>query len=152
MGFDYVHSAVDDHTRLAYSEIHPDEKVATRAATFFHRHGITRIERVLTDNACAYRKGLVWKAALADLGTTGKLTRAYRPRSNGKLERFKCATRRSVRRCRRWRPVSRPRCRRRTDLARASKPLWRVTAGENWSPVSEEFPSSGRRRRSYPTV
>ncbi|MFJ3883155.1 IS481 family transposase [Streptomyces sp. NPDC090077] len=94
MGFDYIHSAVDDHSRLAYSEIHPDEKVATcagflaRAATFFHRHGITRIERVLTDNAWAYRKGLAWKAVLADLGASGKLTRAYRPQTNGKVERF----------------------------------------------------------------
>ncbi|NDZ80396.1 IS481 family transposase [Streptomyces sp. SID10853] len=94
MGFDYVHSAVDDHSRLAYSEIHPDEKVATcagfltRAAAFFHNHGITRIERVLTDNAWAYRKDLAWKAALAHLGATGKLTRAYRPQTNGKVERF----------------------------------------------------------------
>ncbi|MER7719321.1 IS481 family transposase [Streptomyces flaveolus] len=94
MGFDYIRSAVDDHTRLAYSEIHPDEKVATcagfltRAAAFFHTHGITRIERVLTDNAWAYRKGLSWKQALAEIGATGKLTRPYRPQTNGKVERF----------------------------------------------------------------
>ncbi|WP_405430205.1 IS481 family transposase [Streptomyces anulatus] len=94
MGFDYIHSAVDDHSRLAYSEIHPDEKAATcagfltRAAAFFHRQGIPRIERVLTDNAWAYRKGLAWKNALADLGATGKLTRPYRPQTNDKVERF----------------------------------------------------------------
>ncbi|WP_313751049.1 IS481 family transposase [Streptomyces parvus] len=94
VGFDYIHSALDDHSRLAYSEIHPDEKVATcaafltRAAAFFADLGITRIERVLTDNAWAYRKGLVWKQALADIGATGKLTRPYRPQTNGKVERF----------------------------------------------------------------
>ncbi|WP_405191604.1 IS481 family transposase [Streptomyces anulatus] len=94
MGFDYIHSAVDDHSRLAHSEIHPDEKAATcagfltRAAAFFHRQGIPRIERVLTDNAWAYRKGLAWKNALADLGATGKLTRPYRPQTNDKVERF----------------------------------------------------------------
>ncbi|MDF9815147.1 IS481 family transposase [Streptomyces sp. SPB162] len=94
VGFDYIHSAVDDHSRLAYSEIHADEKVATcagflaRAAAFFHSHGIDRIERVLTDNAWSYRKGLAWKKVLADLGASGKLTRAYRPQTNGKVERF----------------------------------------------------------------
>ncbi len=94
MGFDYVHSAVDDHTRLAYSEIHGDEKAATcadflrRAAAFFTACGIDRIERVLTDNAWPYRKSFAWQQALADLGATGKLTRAYRPQTNGKVERF----------------------------------------------------------------
>lgn len=94
MGFDYVHSAVDDHTRLAYSEIHTDEKAATcadflrRAAAFFATLGITRIERVLTDNAWSYRKSSAWRQALAELGATGKLTRPYRPQTNGKVERF----------------------------------------------------------------
>ncbi|MFE9500363.1 IS481 family transposase [Streptomyces collinus] len=94
MGFDYVHSAVDDHSRLAYSEIHPDEKAATcaaflrRAATFFAAAGIDRIERVLTDNAWPYRKSFAWQQALADLGAAGKLTRIYRPQTNGKVERF----------------------------------------------------------------
>ncbi|BCK73066.1 hypothetical protein Srufu_070190 [Streptomyces libani subsp. rufus] len=94
MGFDYVHSAVDDHTRLAYSEIHSDEKAATcaafldSAAAFFQAVGIDRIERVLTDNAWPYRKSFAWRDALARLGATGKLTRAYRPQTNGKVERF----------------------------------------------------------------
>ncbi len=57
MGFDYVHSAVDDHSRLGHGEIHAHEKVATcaafltRTAAFFRDHCIDRIERVLTDNA-----------------------------------------------------------------------------------------------------
>ncbi|MFE9688151.1 IS481 family transposase, partial [Streptomyces sp. NPDC006285] len=94
MGFDYVHSAVDDHSRLAYSEIHADEKADTcadflrRAAAYFAASGIDRIERVLTDNAWPYRKSFAWRGALADLGATGKLTRAYRPQTNGKVERF----------------------------------------------------------------
>jgi len=59
--FDYVHSMIDDYSRLAYSEIHPDEKGPTcagflaRAAAYFSEHGITRIERVMTDNHFSYR-------------------------------------------------------------------------------------------------
>ncbi len=93
-GFDYIHSAVDDHTRLACSEVHTDEKAATcaaflrRAASHFTTLGIDRIERVLTDNAWSYRRSNQWKQALAGLGATGKRTRAYRPQTNGKGERF----------------------------------------------------------------
>ncbi len=64
VGFDYVHSVVDDYSRLAYSEILPDEKGATcvallqRAADYFTARGITRIERIMTDNAFAYRYSL----------------------------------------------------------------------------------------------
>jgi hypothetical protein len=70
VGFDYIHSAVDDHSRLAYSKLHPDEKATTcaaflrRAAAFFTAHGIDRIERVLTDNAWPYRKSFAWRQAL----------------------------------------------------------------------------------------
>lgn len=94
VGYDYIHSAVDGHSRLAYSEIHPDEKATTyaaflrRAAAHFATLGIDRIERVLTDNALAYRKSTDWKQALADLGAVGKRNRAYRPQTNGKVERF----------------------------------------------------------------
>ena len=79
-GFDYIHSAVDDHTRLAYSEVHADEKAATcsdflrRAVSFFADLGIDRIERVLTDNARAYRHSAAWRRALTDVGATGKRT------------------------------------------------------------------------------
>ena len=64
VGFDYVHSLVDDHSRLAYSEVLPDEKgptcaaFLTRAVGYFAAHGITRIERLMTDNAWAYRCSL----------------------------------------------------------------------------------------------
>ncbi|MFK0136304.1 IS481 family transposase [Streptomyces murinus] len=84
MGFDYIHSAVDDHTRLAYSEVHNDEKAPTcaaflrRAAAFFATHGITRIERVLTDNTWPYRKSFAWPEALTDLGAASKVERFNR--------------------------------------------------------------------------
>jgi transposase InsO family protein len=94
VGFDYVHAAVDDHTRLAYAEVHPDEKADTcagflrRAATAFAAHGIDRIDRVMTDNALAYRRSMAWRVALTEIGAEARFTRRYRPQTNGKAERF----------------------------------------------------------------
>jgi transposase InsO family protein len=94
VGYDYVHCAVDDHTRLAYAEIHSDEKADTcagflrRAAAWFADHGIARIERVMTDNAFAYRHSAAWREALAELGAQPRRIRPYRPQTNGKAERF----------------------------------------------------------------
>jgi transposase InsO family protein len=94
VGYDYVHAAIDDHTRLAYAEIHSDETAATcadflrRAATWFAGHGIAHIQAVMTDNAMAYRRSHAWRQALADLGATATFTRGYRPQTNGKAERF----------------------------------------------------------------
>jgi len=92
LGFDYVHSLVDDHSRLAYSEVLPDEKGATcaafltRAATYFAAHGISRIERVMTDNAWAYQHSI--KAVCAQLGAKQKFIRPHCPWQNGKVERL----------------------------------------------------------------
>ncbi|MFI1617898.1 IS481 family transposase [Streptomyces lydicus] len=92
VGYSYLHTAVDDHSRLAYSEILTDEKKETatgfwkRAHAFFTQAGIT-VERVLTDNGSCYRSHN-WRDALADAGITHKRTRPYRPQTNGKVERF----------------------------------------------------------------
>jgi transposase InsO family protein len=94
VGYDYIHAAIDDHTRLAYAEIHPDEKADTcagflrRAATWYANHGITHIHRVMTDNAMAYRRSHAWRTALNDLGAEARFTRRYRPQTNGKAERL----------------------------------------------------------------
>jgi transposase InsO family protein len=94
IGYDYVHSMVDDHSRLAYSEILPDEKGPTcaaflgRAAGYFAGHGISTIERVMTDNHFSYRKSLDFQAAVAALGARQKFIRPHCPWQNGKVERF----------------------------------------------------------------
>ena len=90
-GWEFLHIAIDDRTRLAYAELLSDEKGPTcaaflhRAAAFYRRHGI-RIERVMTDNGVGY-KSVFAKAVLA-LGAKHKRTRPYTPRTNGKAERF----------------------------------------------------------------
>ena len=91
-GFDYVHSMVDDHSRLAYSEILPDEKGPTcaeflrRAAAAFRAHGITSIERVMTDNAWAYRYSI--REVCAELGARQVFIKPHCPWQNGKVERL----------------------------------------------------------------
>ena len=92
-GYAYLHNAIDDHSRLAYTEILPDERQDTaagfwrRARAFFAGYGIEHIERVLTDNGSCYRSQ-AFAAALAETGTVHKRTRAYRPQTNGKAERY----------------------------------------------------------------
>ena len=91
-GYDYVHIAIDDASRLAYAEVLADEKAATsvaflrRAAAFFHRHGMT-VERVLTDNGSPYIS-TIHAIACRTLGIRHLRTRPYRPQTNGKAERF----------------------------------------------------------------
>jgi transposase InsO family protein len=94
IGYDHLHTAIDDHSRLAYAEALPDEKGTTcaaflaRAAAFFAAYGITRIERVMTDNARNYRASRAFRQACADLGARQKFTRPRCPWTNGKAERF----------------------------------------------------------------
>jgi transposase InsO family protein len=94
IGFDYVHSAIDDYSRLAYSEILTDEKGATcgaflaRAADYFAAHGVTTIERVITDNHFSYRRSADVAAVIATLGATHKFIRPHCPWQNGKVERY----------------------------------------------------------------
>jgi transposase InsO family protein len=91
-GYGYVHAAVDDHSRLAYAEIHDDETAATavgflrRAVAFFTAAGVT-VERVLTDNGPCYLSR-DWRAVTNELAIKAKRTRRYRPQTNGKVERF----------------------------------------------------------------
>ena len=93
IGFDYVHSMVDDHSRVAYSEIHDDEQGATcagfieRAREFFAALGVS-IERVMTDNHWSYTKTAAVADAIETLGAVHKRIRPHCPWQNGKVERF----------------------------------------------------------------
>ncbi len=92
IGTAFVHTVIDDHSRVAYAEICSDEKATTaigvlhRAVAWYAERGVT-VERVLSDNGSAYRSH-AWRDACAELGITHKRTRPYRPQTNGKLERF----------------------------------------------------------------
>lgn len=92
LGTAFVHTVIDDHSRVAYAEICSDEKAQTaigvlrRAVSWFAARGVP-VERVLSDNGSAY-KSHAWRDACAELGITAKKTRPYRPQTNGKIERF----------------------------------------------------------------
>jgi transposase InsO family protein len=91
-GYDFIHAAVDDRSRLAYAEILSDERKETasgfmsRALRFYASHGIS-VERVLTDNGSCYRSR-EFAATLVEAGVEHRRTRPYRPQTNGKVERF----------------------------------------------------------------
>jgi transposase InsO family protein len=94
IGYDYIHSVVDDHSRLAYCEALPDERGETaaaflrRAADYFATHGIHVIEEVMSDNAFAFRRSRAFAHAVAALGARQRFTRPHCPWQNGKVERF----------------------------------------------------------------
>jgi len=93
VGYDYAHAIVDDHSRLAYVELHDDEKAATvsgfveRALAFFAEHGIVA-KRLMTDNGFSYVKNRSLRELLASREIRHLTTEPYRPRTNGKVERF----------------------------------------------------------------
>jgi len=91
-GWEYLHVAIDDHSRIAFSDLLPNQKAASAAAFLraavasYARFGIC-IRRVLTDNGPCYRSGR-FRRACRELGVTQRFTRPYTPRTNGKAERF----------------------------------------------------------------
>jgi transposase InsO family protein len=93
VGYDYAHAIVDDHSRLAYVELHADERAQTvtgfleRALAFFAAQGI-EARRLMTDNAFSYVRNRSLRDLLAECGVRHLTTKPYRPRTNGKVERF----------------------------------------------------------------
>jgi transposase InsO family protein len=92
VGTCFVHTVIDDYSRVAYAEIHDDEKAVTavgvlyRAVAWFAERGVT-VQRVLSDNGSAY-KSFLWRDSCADRSLAMKKTRPYRPQTNGKIERL----------------------------------------------------------------
>jgi transposase InsO family protein len=93
VGYDFVHALVDDHSRLAYVELHDDEKAATvtgfveQALAFFAEHGVVA-QRLMTDNSFSYVQNRSLGELLAHRNIRHLTTQPYRPRTNGKVERF----------------------------------------------------------------
>ena len=93
VGYEFVHSLVDDHSRLAYSELHPDERAATvtafleRGLAFYASHGI-QPRRLLSDNAFVYRPNRSLRELLARAGVRHLFIPTRRPQVNGKVERY----------------------------------------------------------------
>lgn len=92
LGHAFIHTVIDDHSRVAYAEIHDNEKTDTavevlrRAVSWFGTRGVS-VERVLSDNGACYRSH-TWRNTCAELQIQPKRTRPYRPQTNGKIERF----------------------------------------------------------------
>jgi transposase InsO family protein len=93
VGYDYAHAIIDDHSRLSFVELHPDERAETvtgfleRALAFYASHGV-EAKRLMTDNAFSYIKNRSLRELLAARGIRHLTTQPYRPRTNGKVERF----------------------------------------------------------------
>ena len=92
-GYDYVHAAIDDHSRVAYAEIHDDEKGVTaagvleRAIAFYAALGV-KVERVISDNAFAYRHSAAFKAVIDTHAIKQRFIKPHCPWTNGKVERL----------------------------------------------------------------
>ena len=93
IGYDYLHAGVDDYSRVAFVEVHPDERGETcarflaRACEFFAEQGV-KVEAVMTDNALNYRRSASFLDAMEELGVRHLPIPPYHPRANGKVERF----------------------------------------------------------------
>lgn len=93
LGYDYVHTVIDDHSRVAYAEIHDDEEGTTaagvleRAIAFYNALGV-RVERVISDNAFAYRHSTAFRAVIDAHGLAQKFIRPHCPWTNEKVERL----------------------------------------------------------------